>query len=76
MISSFPIYAILPQDTFTHITDAHNTTFWSDHFVSSVAMHQAMFNMEVLTECIISDHRAEAVTIQCLHLPEVDDDSN
>jgi len=29
-----------------------------------------MFNMDVLTECMISDHRAVVVTIQCSHLPE------
>ena len=28
----------------------------------------------VLTECIISDHRAVAVSIQCSHLPEFDDE--
>ena len=26
-------YALLPQDTFTYISDAHNTTSWIDHFV-------------------------------------------
>jgi len=29
-----------------------------------------MVNMEVLTECIISDHRAVAVSIRCSHLTE------
>ena len=58
-------YALLPQDTFTYISDAHNPTSWIDHFVSSSSVHQAMFNMEVLTECIISDHRDVAVSIQC-----------
>ena len=57
-------YALLSQDTFTYISDAHNTTSWIDHFVSSFSVHQAMFNMEVLTKCIISDHWAVAVTIQ------------
>ena len=33
-----------------------------------------MLNMDVLTECIISDHRAVAVNIQCSHLPEFDDE--
>ena len=45
--------ALLPEDTFTYISDAHNTTSWIDHFVSSFSVHQAMFNMDVLTECII-----------------------
>jgi len=67
-------YALLPQNTFTYISDAHNTTSWIDHFVSSFSVHQAMFNMEVLTECIISDHRAVAVSIQCSHLPEFDEE--
>ena len=66
-------YALLPQDTFTYISDAHNTTSWIDHFVSSFSVHQTMFNMDVLTECIISDHRAVAVCIQCSRLPEFDD---
>ena len=65
-------YALVPQDTFTYISDAHNTTSWIDHFVSSFTVHQAMLNMEVLTECIISDHRAVAVSIQCYHLREFD----
>ena len=60
-------YAILPQDTFTYISDARNTTSWIDHFVSSFSVHQAMLNMDVLTECIISDHRAVAVSIQYSH---------
>ena len=68
------VYALLPQDTITYISDAHNTTSWIDHFVSSFSVHQAMFNMEALTECIISDHRAVAVSIQCSHLPEFDDE--
>jgi len=29
--------------------------------------------MDVLTECIISDHRVVAVSIQCSHLPEFDE---
>ena len=67
-------YALLPQDTFTYISDAHNTASWIDHFVSSFSVHQAMLNVDVLTECIISDHRAVAVSIQCSHLPEFDDE--
>ena len=67
-------YAILPQDTVTYISDAHNTTSWIDHFVSSSSVHQAMLNMDALTECIISDHRSVAVSIQCSHLPEFDDE--
>ena len=26
-------YALLPQDTFTYISDARNTTSWIDHFL-------------------------------------------
>ena len=33
-----------------------------------------MFNVDVLTECIISDHRTVAVSIQCSHLPEFDEE--
>ena len=68
-------YALLPQDTFTYIRDAHNTTSWIDNFVSSFSVHQGMFNMDVLTECIISDHRAEAVSIQCSQSRAVESES-
>ena len=67
-------HALLPQDKFTYISDAHNTTSWIDHFVSSIPVHQAMFNIDVQTECITSDHRAVAVSIQCSHLPEFDEE--
>ena len=36
-------YALVPQDTFTYISDTQNTTSWIDHFVSSFSVHQAMF---------------------------------
>ena len=42
-------YALPPQDAFTHISDAHNTTSWIDHFVSSFSVHQAMFYEDVLS---------------------------
>jgi len=67
-------YALLPQDTFTYVSDAHNTIFCINHFASSFSVHQAMFIMDVLTKCILSDYRAVAVTIQCSHLPEFADE--
>jgi len=33
-----------------------------------------MFSMDVLTKCILCDHRAVAVSIQCSHFPELDDE--
>jgi len=30
--------------------------------------------MDVLTECILTDHRAVTVSIQCSYLPEFDDE--
>ena len=39
-------YTLLPQDTFTYIGDAHNTTSRIEHFVSSFSVHKAMFNMQ------------------------------
>jgi len=44
MISSFPIMHCYPR-TYLHISDAHNTTSWIDHFISSFSVHQAMYNM-------------------------------
>ena len=39
----FSDYVLLPQDTCTYISDAHNTTSWTYIFVSSISVHQAMF---------------------------------
>jgi len=58
-------YVLLPQAIFTYNSDAHITTSWIHHFVSSFSVHQAILNIDVLTECIISDHQAVAVSIQC-----------
>jgi len=76
MVNYFTIsdYALLPQDAFRYISEAHNKTSWIDHVVSSFAMHQTMFNMEVLTEFIFFNLRAVAFTIECPTLPKFDDE--
>jgi len=43
-------YAPLPQDTFAYISDAHNTTSWVNHFVSSFSSH--LFHVFCLVLCI------------------------
>ena len=40
-------YALLSQDTFTYISDVHNTTSSIDHFVSSFSEHFILSNISL-----------------------------
>ena len=67
-------HMILPVTSFTFVSDAHSSTSWLDHIVSSFSVHQAMCDVKVLHNYILSDHRPLAVNIQCSHLTHFDDD--
>ena len=60
---------LLPNDTFTYVSDSHGSTSWIDHCLSSDAFHQAIRCMSVLHDIITSDHRPLAFTIDCPNLP-------
>ena len=59
---------LLPNDTFTYVSDSHGSTSWIDHCLSSAAFHQAIRCMSVLHDIITSDHRPLAFTIDCPNL--------
>ena len=46
----------LPQDTFTYFSEAHGSTSWIDHCLTSQTVHQAVESMQDLHDYISSDH--------------------
>ena len=55
----------LPQDTFTYFSDAHGSTSWIDHCLTSESVHQAVESMQVLHDYISFDHSPLVVIICC-----------
>ena len=46
----------LPDDTFTYVSDAHGSTSWVDHCVSTHGAHNCINSISVLYDIISSDH--------------------
>ena len=63
--------SFLPQDTFTYFSEAHGSTSWIDHCLTSESVHQAVESMQVLHDYISSDHSPLVVIICCTQLPEL-----
>ena len=49
-------YEMLPNETYTYISDSHISCSWIDHCVSTKAAHASISHMEVLHNFILSDH--------------------
>ena len=66
--------SLLPDTSFTYISDSHNSTSWIDHCVTSAMAHRLIINIEVLLEYICSDHHPLLVNIS--YSPTVNHHSN
>ena len=55
--------SLLPDTSFTYISDSHNFTSWINHCVTSAMAHRLIINIEVLLEYICSDHHPLLVKI-------------
>ena len=55
--------SLLPDTSFTYISNSHNSTSWIDHCVTSAMAHHLIINIEVLLEYICSDHHPLLVNI-------------
>lgn len=64
-------YSFLASESFTYISDSHNTTSWIDHCVTSSNMHQSISHMEVLHDFVISDHRPLSICLEASKLPDL-----
>ena len=62
-------YEILPNETYTYISDSHSSCSWIDRCVSTKAAHASISHIEVLHNFILSDHRPLMVVFKCSHLP-------
>lgn len=56
---------LLPNGTFTYVSEAHGSCSWIDHCVSSSATHKSINKIEVLHNFITSDHRPLSVFFNC-----------
>ena len=56
---------LLPDSTFTCISNAHGTTSWLDHCVTSVTGLDNIESVTVIDEYICSDHLPLRVVIRC-----------
>ena len=43
-------------NTYTYVSDAHNSTSWLDHFICSHSVHSMITDLHILDECPSSDH--------------------
>ena len=68
--------SLLPDTgtSFAYISDSRNSTSWIDHCVTSATAHRLIINIEVLLECICSDHHPLLVNIS--YSPTVNHHSN
>ena len=60
---------ILPDNSFTYLTDCHGTTSWIDHCLCSFSLHHIITQMEVMHNVITSDHRPLAFIMYPPNLP-------
>ena len=63
----------LPDDTFTYVSDSHQTVSWIDHVIMSTNADRACVDMTVVYDLIISDHRPISFTMNLGDFPHVDD---
>ena len=43
-------------NTYTYVSDAHNSTSWLDHFICSHSVHSLITDLHILDKCPSSDH--------------------
>ena len=69
---------MLPQNSFTHISDISGCNSWIDHCVASFSAHQSITDMKILHEFIISDHRPIliALNVNCQATGNYENSSN
>ena len=59
----------LPPDSFTYVSDAHDTTSWLDHVLTTHSSHSTISDMAVNYDCVSSDHFPLGFTISVNLLP-------
>ena len=62
---SFIDKSMLSPDTFTFISQAHGTTTWLDHCITTTAGESLVANVSVLNDIACSDHLPLCIDINC-----------
>ena len=62
---SFIDKSMLSPDTFTFISQAHGTTSWLDHCITTTAGESLIANVSVLNDIACSDHLPLCIDINC-----------
>ena len=67
--------AMLPDDSFTYYSAAHDTVSWLDHVIGSTSIFKAMKHMHILYDMLSSDHFPIVLTIKlsCLTTTMLDE---
>ena len=55
---------LLPENSYTFISDVWNTTSWLDHCITTHSINSLVTNMKVLYEYIASDHKPISVSLK------------
>ena len=63
----------LPVDSFTYVSDSHQTVSWIDHVIMSTSADRVCYDMRVIYDLIISDHRPISFTLSLGDLPHIED---
>ena len=64
--------SILPADTYTYVSSAWGTTSWLDHVVCTSDARDSTTHVEVMYDCIFSDHHPVLVKADLNILTEVE----
>ena len=60
---------LLPEDSFTFISDSWNSTSWIDHCLTTVDANNSIRDMNIMYECVSSDHKPLSFSILVPELP-------
>ena len=62
---------LLPDDSYSYISEAWHTTSWLDHCVSTADAHATLRSMEIVYDASMSDHIPFILDIKLDSLPEL-----
>ena len=62
---------LLPENTFTYVSDINGACSWIDHCIASPEAHKMINKMEILHNFVISDHRSIAVSVICAQFKNI-----
>ena len=67
---------LITSDTFTFVSDCHETTSWLDHCQFSNNFHNIISCIDVLKQCISSDQRPLFITVSLDNLPRLNENDS